>query len=156
MVCLFAKEIWMTTTIIQNLMPVCFRSVTTLRAIYFYKQTWNWWGQTGTSGPSNILLLHNPPPDMAAPFFPPFASSCPSVVIDLQLMPDHHRSRLPKESRWLDRILHLQTGSCHGAGKCHQETSGLMCWIYVLLSSFQCRPQLRRSWSLISNIWALT
>lgn len=88
------------------------------------------------SGPSSI-----PPPEMDASFSFSVVSPCPSFRIDLLLMPEHHRGRLTKGSRWLqllDRLLRLRKFGLHQpwGGNCHQETSGLMGWIYAPLSSF--------------------
>lgn len=60
------------------------------------------------------VRVHAPPPEMGASFSLSVVSSGPSFRIDLLLMPEHHRGRLTKGSRWLqplDRLLHLQTGS---------------------------------------------
>lgn len=89
---------------------------------------------------------------------PPVVSSCPSFSIDLLLTPERHRGRLTKGSRWLQPVwqapsspdrkfgLHQPRG-----GNCHQETSGLMGWIYALLSSFQQGASNKHPKSLIWN-----
>lgn len=105
-------------------------------------------------------LLRVPPPETTPPPIP-VVSSCPSFSIDLLLMPERHRGRLTEGSRWLqpawqapsspDRKfgLHQPRG-----GNCHQETSGLMGWIYALLSSFQqgASNKHRNRWSEIISI----
>lgn len=130
-------------------------SVLKLMAIYSEGQTRRWWRQLRTSGSSNIFCVslrrRQPPP-------PPVVSSCPSFSIDLLLTPERHRGRLTKGSRWLQPVwqapsspdrkfgLHQPRG-----GNCHQETSGLMGWIYALLSSFQQGASNKHPKSLIWN-----
>lgn len=76
-------------------------------------------------------------------------------------MPEHHRGRLTKGSRWLqllDRLLRLRKFGLHQpwGGNCHQETSGLMGWIYALLSSFSAWSKLEEAKSLIWSLFSVS
>lgn len=137
-------------------MVYSFGIVPKLTAIYFEEQTWRWCQQLRTSGSSNVFCVSLR--RRQSPLPPPVISSRPSFSIDLLLTPERHRGRLTKGSRWPqpawqapsspDRKfgLHQPRG-----GNCHQETSGLMGWIYAPLSSFQQGTSNKHLKSLIWN-----
>lgn len=133
-------------------MVYSFGIVPKFTAIYFEEQTWRWCQHWLLQ-----RLLRVPPPETVPPPAP-VISSRPSFSIDLLLTPERHRGRLTKGSRWPqpawqapsspDRKfgLHQPRG-----GNCHQETSGLMGWIYAPLSSFQQGTSNKHLKSLIWN-----
>lgn len=59
-------------------------------------------------------------------------------------MPEHHRGRVTEakvvEAAWQASSSPNRKFGLHQprGGNCHQQSWGLMCWIYALLSSSQC------------------
>lgn len=153
MISLYPKQVqsfWRATSTIQNteLCAIYPLQMTYTEETAFTSSTiflWQFPSARPSTGDGRILLFLT-------------CFRCPSLTIDLLLMPEHHRGRVTGAkvvvAAWQASSSPNRKFGLHQprGGNCHQQTWGLMGWIYALLSSSQCRLSWKK---LKSPIWGL-